>query len=276
MTARLTVALTFDHDGISAEVRRGDGPMVRSRGEFGARVGVRRVLDLLEREDIPSTWFIPGHTIETFPDSVADVVAAGHELACHGWLHEDLTILTPEQELALIRRAIDALSSAGGRPPRGFRAPYWGLSADTLAIVQELGFVYDSSLMDDDVRLHRVRLGDTHDAAAGVSTLGSPGRLVEVPISWGLDDWPHFEPGGSGVGPMSAPSKVLEIWLGELRYAWEHEPGGVLTITMHPEAIGRGSRMAMLERFVAEAKGLEGVVFDRLDAVVERWVAANP
>ena len=127
MTARLTVALTFDHDGISAEVRRGDGPMVKSRGEFGARVGVRRVLDLLEREAIPSTWFIPGHTIETFPESVATVVAAGHELACHGWLHEDLTILTPDKERALIRRAIDALSAAGGRPPRGFRAPYWGL-----------------------------------------------------------------------------------------------------------------------------------------------------
>jgi peptidoglycan/xylan/chitin deacetylase (PgdA/CDA1 family) len=276
MTPRLTVALTFDHDGISAEVRRGDGPMVMSRGEFGPRVGVRRILELLEREAIPSTWFIPGHTLETFPQSVAAVVAAGHELACHGWLHEDLTILSPDQERSLIGRAIDALTSAGGRAPRGFRAPYWGLTPDTLAIVQELGFVYDSSLMDDDVRLHRVRLGDRHDAVAGVSQLGAPGRLIEVPISWGLDDWPHFEPGGSGVGPMSAPSKVLEIWLGELRYAWEHGPGGVLTITMHPEAIGRGSRMAMLERFIAEAKGLEGVVFDRLDAVVDHWAAANP
>jgi peptidoglycan/xylan/chitin deacetylase (PgdA/CDA1 family) len=275
-TARLTVALTFDHDAISAEVRRGEGPMVISRGEFGPRVGVRRVLELLDREAIPATWFVPGHTIETFPHSVAAIVAAGHELACHGWLHEDLTVLAPDQERALIGRAIDALTNAGGRAPRGFRAPYWGLTRDTLAIVQELGFVYDSSLMDDDVRLHRVRLGDQHDAVAGVSRLGTPGRLIEVPISWGLDDWPQFEPGAGAVGPMSAPSKVLEIWLEELRFAWGREPGGVLTVTMHPEAIGRGSRMLMLERFIAAAKGLDGVVFDRLDAVVERWDGANP
>jgi peptidoglycan/xylan/chitin deacetylase (PgdA/CDA1 family) len=168
------------------------------------------------------------------------------------------------------------LIGISGEHPRGFRAPYWALSPRTLGLVQELGFSYDSSLMDDDVRLHRVRFGDEHDAAAGTSRLGVPGRLVEVPISWALDDWPHFEPGTSGVGPMSAPSKVLEIWLEELRWAHEREPGGVLTITMHPEAIGRGSRMRLLERFVAEAKGLGGVIFDRLDAVVERWSARNP
>ena len=273
---RLTVALTFDHDAISSEVRRGDGPMTISRGEFGPRVGARRVLELLDREGIPSTWFVPGHTIETFPESVAAVVAAGHELACHGWLHEDLSTLTPDGERAVLARSVEALIGITGEHPRGFRAPYWALSPRTLGLVQELGFSYDSSLMDDDVRLHRVRFGDEHDAAAGTSRLGAPGRLVEVPISWALDDWPHFEPGTGGVGPMSAPSKVLEIWLEELRWAHEREPGGVLTITMHPEAIGRGSRMRLLERFVAEAKGLDGVIFDRLDAVVERWSAANP
>jgi len=273
---RLTVALTFDHDAISSEVRRGDGPMTISRGEFGPRVGARRVLELLDREGIPSTWFVPGHTIETFPESVAAVVAAGHELACHGWLHEDLSTLTPDGERAVLARSVEALIGITGEHPRGFRAPYWALSPRTLGLVQELGFSYDSSLMDDDVRLHRVRFGDEHDAAAGTSRLGAPGRLVEVPISWALDDWPHFEPGTGGVGPMSAPSKVLEIWLEELRWAHEREPGGVLTITMHPEAIGRGSRMRLLERFVAEAKGLGGVIFDRLDAVVERWSAANP
>jgi peptidoglycan/xylan/chitin deacetylase (PgdA/CDA1 family) len=84
-TPRLTVALTFDHDGIASEVRRGDGPTVVSRGEFGPRVGAGRVLELLDRHGILSTWFVPGHTVETFPASVAAVVEAGHELACHGW-----------------------------------------------------------------------------------------------------------------------------------------------------------------------------------------------
>ena len=127
--------------------------------------------------------------------------------------------------------------------------------------------------MYDDVHLSRVRVGDRHDVRGSV--LGSPGTLVEVPISWALDDWPHFEPGERGTGPMSAPSKVEEIWLGELMYAWEHEPGGVLTITMHPEAIGRGHRLAMLERFIGAASSLDGVVFDRLDRVVDRWLARD-
>ena len=179
-----------------------------------------------------------------------------------------------DAQRAVLERSIEALTrAAGGTRPVGFRAPYWSLGPETLGIVESLGFLYDSSLMDDDTHLHRVRVGDVHDAAAGVSRLGPEGRLVEVPISWALDDWPHFEPSTAAVGPMSAPSKVLEIWLEELRYAWGANDGGVLTITMHPEAIGRGSRMRMLERFIAEAKALDGVVFDRLDRVVERWMA---
>ena len=271
---RLTVALTFDHDAIASEVDRGDGPVAMSRGEFGPRVGVPRVLALLEREAIPSTWFVPGHTIATFPDSVASVVAAGHEVGCHGWTHEDLATLAPAAERGVMERSVEAVTQVAGVRPRGFRAPYWSLSDQTLDLAIELGFTYDSSLMADDVHLYRVRRGDVHDRVA--SRFGTAGPLVEVPISWALDDWPHFEPGAKGVGPMSAASKVEEIWTGELRHAWEREPGGVLTITMHPEAIGRGHRLLMLERFIATAKSLDGVIFERLDRVVERWSSANP
>ena len=271
---RLTVALTFDHDAISSEVDREHGPVLLSRGEFGPRVGAPRVLRLLEREGIQATWFVPGHTIATFPDSVAAIVAGGHELGCHAWAHEDLAS-HPADERAILERSVDALRrAAGGAAPRGFRAPYWSLGPRTLEHVAELGFRYDSSLMADDVHPYRVTIGVRHDRAG--SELGRPGPLVEIPISWALDDWPQFEPGPTGVGPMSAPSKVFEIWEGELRYAWANEPGGVLTITMHPEAIGRGHRLAMLERFIATARSLDGVVFERLDTVVERWLAANP
>ncbi len=272
--ARLTVALTFDHDAISSEVDRGEGPVLRSRGEFGPRVGAPRILDLLRRESIPSTWFVPGHTIASFPDSVEAVLADGHEIGCHGWAHEDLSALEPDAERDVMVRSVEAVTRISGTAPRGFRAPYWALSEQTLELAGDLGIRYDSSLMADDVRLHRVRRGDVHDRAR--SALGTPGSLVEVPISWALDDWPHFEPGGKGVGPMSAPSKVEEIWLGELRFAWDREPGGVLTLTMHPEAIGRGHRLLMLERFIAAARSLDGVAFDRLDRIVERWTVANP
>jgi peptidoglycan/xylan/chitin deacetylase (PgdA/CDA1 family) len=271
---RLSVALTFDHDAISAEVNRGDGPVDISRGEFGPRVGVPRILALLDRHAIPATFFVPGHTAVTFPGSVSSIVAGGHELGCHGWAHEDLASLEPLAERDVMARSYDTIGRAArGVMPKGFRAPYWSLSPHTLDIATELGFRYDSSLMADDVRLSWVRVGDRHDVAK--SELGTPGPLVEVPISWSLDDFPHFEPGRRGTGPMSAASKVEQIWTDELRYAWAHEPGAVLTVTMHPEVIGRGHRMLMLERFIAAARELDGVVFERLDTIVARWAAAN-
>lgn len=271
---RLTLALTFDHDAISSEVSRRENPVLISRGEFGPRIGIPRILALLERHTIPATFFVPGHTVATFPASVRAIAAAGHELGCHGWAHEDPATLDPAAERDVMVRSREAVAEAAGVPPRGFRAPYWSLSPLTLALAEELGFAYDSSLMADDVHLYRVRHGDRH--AVERSEFGQEGRLVEVPISWALDDWLHFEPDRLGVGPLSAPSKVEEIWAEELRWAHEQEPGGVLTVTMHPEAIGRGSRIRMLERLIVLAEALGGVEFARLGDVVERWSAAHP
>ena len=260
---RLTVALTFDSDAISDGIRRGDSPVKLSHGEFGPRVGVPRILELLARERIPATWFVPGHTLETFPANTEAILAGGHELACHGWYHEDFSELDAAAQGAILARSVEAVRKVAGAPPKGFRAPYWALGPETLQRVLDAGFEYDSSLMADDYRPYRVRLGDRH-SVDGVSTFGQESALMEVPISWALDDWPYFEP-GPGRDGLSAPSRVLEIWTGELHYAWEHAAGGLLTVTMHPECIGRGHRMAMLEQFIAEAKALDGVVFDRLD-----------
>jgi peptidoglycan/xylan/chitin deacetylase (PgdA/CDA1 family) len=271
---RLTVALTFDHDAISDGVRRGDSPVKLSHAEFGHRVGVRRILDLLEREGIPSTWFVPGHTLVTFPDDTEAILAGGHELACHGWYHEDLSELAPDEQRSILGRSVEAVRRVTGAPPRGFRAPYWALGAETLPLVLDAGFEYDSSLMADDYRPYRVRLDDRHSVEDG-SSFGTESALVEVPVYWAMDDWPHFEP-GPGRDGLSAPSKVLEIWTGELRYAHVHAPGGLVTVTMHPECIGRGHRMAMLEAFIAEARTLDGVVFERLDTYLERWGTASP
>ena len=270
---RLTVALTFDHDAISDGVRRGDSPVKLSHAEFGHRVGVRRILDLLEREAIPSTWFVPGHTLVTFPDDTDAILAGGHELACHGWYHEDLSELGVDEQRSILGRSVDAVRRVTGAPPRGFRAPYWALGAETIPLVLDAGYAYDSSLMADDYRPYRVRLDDRHSVEDG-STFGTESALVEVPVYWAMDDWPHFEP-GPGRDGLSAPSKVLEIWTGELRYAHAHAPGGLLTVTMHPECIGRGHRMAMLEAFIAEARSLDGVVFERLDAYIDRWGAPS-
>jgi peptidoglycan/xylan/chitin deacetylase (PgdA/CDA1 family) len=269
---RLTVALTFDHDSLSDGIRRGDSPVKLSHAEFGHRVGVPRIMELLAREAIPSTWFVPGHTLVTFPDDTEAILAGGHELACHGWYHEDLSELPREEQQSILGRSVEAVRGVTGAPPKGFRAPYWALGPETLELVLGAGYEYDSSLMADDYHPYRVRLGDRHSVSDG-STFGPESALLEAPISWALDDWPHFEPGPSRDG-LSAPSKVLEIWIGELRYAHAHAPGGLLTITMHPECIGRGHRMAMLEAFIGEARSLEDVAFNRLDAYLEAWAGA--
>jgi len=204
---RLTVALTFDHDAISDNVRRGDPPVKMSHGEFGPRVGVPRILEVLEREAIGATFFVPGHSIETFPASVASIVERGHELATHGWFHEDFSTLKAKEQRAVLDRSIEAITKATGAPPTGHRAPYWALGPETLELVEAAGFRYDSSLMWDDYRLTRVRHGDRHSTDDG-TTFGREGSLVEVPVYWALDDWAVLRTGtrpGWAVGAVARP-----------------------------------------------------------------------
>jgi len=269
---RLSVAITVDHDAISDSIRRGDPPVKLSHAEFGPRVGAKRILELLEDREIPATWFVPGHTLTTFTDDTEAILGGGHELACHGWFHEDFAELSAGEQEDVLGRSVEAVRTIVGAAPAGFRAPYWSLGGETLELIEAAGFRYDSSLMADDYRPYRIRRGDRHSTTDG-TTWGEPGGLVEVPVYWAMDDWPHFEP-GPGRSGLSAPSAVLEIWREELRYADEHAPGGLVMVTVHPECIGRGHRMAMLERFIDAAAALDGVVFERLDAVAER-AAAN-
>jgi peptidoglycan/xylan/chitin deacetylase (PgdA/CDA1 family) len=208
----------------------------------------------------------------TWPDLARVVHDGGHEIGVHGWYHEDFADLEVDESRHVLRRCIDAVGALTGAPPAGFRAPYWSLGPRTIELVAAAGFTYDSSLMADDYRLYRVRLGDRHSVADG-TRWGTESGLVEVPVYWALDDWPLFEPAGGGRDGLSAPSRVLEIWTAELEYAYEHAPGGLLTVTVHPECIGRGHRMAMLERWIGEVHAMPGVVFERLDRYVARWTA---
>jgi peptidoglycan/xylan/chitin deacetylase (PgdA/CDA1 family) len=265
-----TVCLSFDFDSFAGDLPDA-GPVDLSRGEFAA-VGVARLLNLLEARGIAATWFVPGHTAENYPDVCRDILHGGHEIALHGYAHERPRLLTPERERAVTARAFEVLGTIAGRAPRGSRAPSWDLSPVSLDILAELGVVYDSSLMAHDYRPYRVRRGDRHDVERA-TVFGEPGPLVEMPISWALDDWPAFETNGGGRALGNA-RLVFENWREDVAYMLRDFEDGVVTLTFHPEVTGRGHRLLGLERLVDALADL-GVVFARMDAVVERWLGGR-
>lgn len=230
-------------------------PAMLNRGEYGARVGVPRLLELLARHEIRGTFFTPGHTIESFRHEVDAILEGGHEIAHHSYAHVDPSQQSPADERADMERALAVLDGIGVRA-LGYRSPSADLSEVTLALVEELGFVYDSSLMTDDYRPFHPRIGDRVSRDEPL-VRGRESTLWELPMCFELDDWPHFQfnwdPPRRG---LAAPSTVLEIWNGELEWMDANVDGGVLTVCMHPQVIGRGHRVAMLEQFIVRAQEL--------------------
>lgn len=188
----LSVCLTFDFDAVSLWIgsMRQRTPSAISRGEFGL-IGARRILDLLEREGLPATWFIPGHTIDSFPAACEAVVAAGHEVGHHNYCHENPGQVTPEEERRAIERGIAAIERLTGKRPRGFRSPAWDHSPATIGLLQEFGFEYDSSLMATDFEPYWAR-ADGPQEPDGPFSPGPKVPIVEIPVDWSLDDWPYF------------------------------------------------------------------------------------
>ena len=256
-----TVCLSFDFDAIAIWLIRGETtPTPISRGEFGARQGVPRLLDLLAEHEIPSTFFVPGHSCDTFPDLVARIAREGHEIGHHGYCHEVPASLSREEEATILERGGESIHRATGTRPRGFRSPSWDLSSNSLDLLLSAGFLYDSSLMADDFTPYLCRSGDSGDTTSPYQ-FGSPVDLVEIPVSWALDDYTHFEWLARRSGGLAPGSQVEEIWREEFEFMYEKVPGGVFTLTMHPQVIGRGHRIRMLDRLIRHMKGRAGVRF---------------
>jgi peptidoglycan-N-acetylglucosamine deacetylase len=264
-----TVCLSFDFDAMSVWFSYPNTtPAMLSRGEYGARVGVPRLLDLLRRSEIPATFFIPGHTIESFPAAVEAILSAGHEVAHHSYAHVDPSQQTLEEERRDMERALHALERIGVAP-LGFRSPSADYSDVTLTLIEEYGFLYDSSLMADDFRPYHPRLGDQVTQQSPL-VMGAEARVWELPICFEFDDWVHFQfnfnPYRNGT---SAPSKVLQIWSADFDWMHDHVDGGILTVAMHPQVIGRGHRVAMLEQFIGHCRE-RGATFARMGDVARR------
>lgn len=259
---RHIVCLTFDFDTQSGFIARGlTTPTPLSRGEFGA-IASRRILDLLKSRGISATWFIPGFTVESWPRECEAVVEGGHEIAHHSWAHIPPATQSREEEEAHLIRANDVIARLSGRKARGYRSPSWDLSEHTIDLLLHHGFHYDSSLMGSDYFPYRARRGDVAKLNERFH-FGQETALMEMPISWSLDDYPHFEfvRTGSSILPGLQPARaVMQSWLDEFHYMKKSVDWGVLTYTMHPFVIGRGYRMLALEDLI-DGIAKQGAVF---------------
>jgi peptidoglycan/xylan/chitin deacetylase (PgdA/CDA1 family) len=277
MKKNVTVCLSFDFDAISVWVGtfHAKSPSAISRGEFG-RVGSERLLRMLGEWGIKATWFIPGHTADAFPSTVEKIAAAGHEIGHHGYFHDRPP--SREEEARDFDRATAALQRVTGQIPVGYRSPAAGLMPSTLECLRERGFLYDSSMMGDDFTPYYCRVGD-QAPADGPFVWGKPTSMVELPFTWGLDDFPAFEHvwTRNGVNPgLAAPSRMFEIWWGDFEYLYDRLGEGVYILTMHPQSIGRGHRLLMLERLVEQMRMRAGVRFATMREAAEEFRRNNP
>lgn len=242
--ARVAVLLSFDVDNETVTgLRFGDASVGSlSQGQYGARVALPRVVDVLDRHQIPASFFIPAVSMQLGPGMLDVIQRAGHhEIAVHGWIHELNSSLDLETEERLLQRAVDYYTELLGKAPVGYRAPSWNFSPNTLDIIRRLGFLYDSSLMAD-------------DRPYEINANGEPTGMVELPVEWILDDAPVFSPRGNRYSP---PREAMQVWIDEFDMAYEE--GTAFILTMHPHVIGHRSRIVALEGLIAHINSKPGV-----------------
>jgi peptidoglycan/xylan/chitin deacetylase (PgdA/CDA1 family) len=240
-------SLTFDVDAesvwLAMDPANANRPGVLSQGRYGPLVGLLLILELLAEKGVRATFFIPGVNVSLYPRAVEAIIQGGHEVGLHGYTHTRPSLLSPEDERSELERSFDELTAAGGVVV-GYRAPGWDVSAQTLDLLEEKGLLYASQFMDD------------------IAPYRHPERrLVELPVQWILDDWPHFGwHAGDSARTIKSTHEVEEIWSEELEGI--HRYGGSTILTMHPQVTGRPSRVALLDRMI-----------DRMQRMGDVWIA---
>lgn len=260
--ARCALALSFDCDHETFELGQGRAAVGRlAWGEFGRRRGVPRILQLLARHDVRASFFVPAVSALIDPEALAPIIGAGHEIGAHGWIHENTSTLDLESERDLLLRARDTLESLTGIRPVGHRAANWDLSPNTIDLVAEAGFLYDSSMMADDTCYEL--LSD-----------GAPTGLVEIPVDWVRDDAVYLlfnrEP---ATRPWTPPTDVFDIFRREFDMAYDE--GGLCQLVFHPFVIGYRSRIWILDELIRHAKA-KGQVWFPTHAELADWVLRAP
>jgi peptidoglycan/xylan/chitin deacetylase (PgdA/CDA1 family) len=244
--ARVAVALSFDIDNSTPTLARGiPGSEPMSRGQYGAVDGLPRILRVLDKENVPASFFVPAVSAALNPEMIPEIQSKKrHEIGIHGWIHENLVELNDQaKEQQLLNQSIELLTKAMGKKPVGYRAPSWAMSPFTMKQVKEAGFLYDSSLM-------------ASDDAYEISLDGQPTGVVELPIERIVDDAPYF---GAANGSLPAPELVEKIFQDEFDVAYEE--GGLYVLTMHPHYTGHRSRALWLDKLIVYMKSKPGVWF---------------
>ena len=264
-----------------------DSPCDISRGMFAGEVGVPRLLTLFERNDLRTTWFIPGHSVETFPDQTRMVVDAGHEIGVHGYSHENPIAMSRVQESAVLDRSIELLEKVSGRRPTGYVAPWWEFSTVTNELLLERGIKYDHSLMHRDFTPYYVRVGDSwtkidyaKSAEEWMKPLerGTETDLVEIPANWYLDDLPPmmFIKASANSHGFVSPRALEESWRDQFDWVYRELDYAAFTFTIHPDVSGRPQNLMMLERLIEHINAHEGVRWSTFDEIADDFVARSP
>ena len=264
-----------------------DSPDDISRGLFAGEVGSPRLLKLFERLGIKTTFFVPGHSIETFPDEIKAVAQAGHEIGVHGYSHENPISMTPEQEEIVLDHCIKLITDVTGKAPTGYVAPWWEFSNVTNELLLKKGIKYDHSLMHHDFQPYYVRVGDSwtkidysKHPSAWMKPLkrGTETDLIEIPASWYLDDLPPMmfikkSPNSHG---FVNPRDIEQMWRDQFDWVYREYDYAVFTMTVHPDVSGRPQVLMMLERLFAHISSHAGVRFTTFNDIADDFARRSP
>jgi peptidoglycan-N-acetylglucosamine deacetylase len=244
-------------------------PAMMARGEFGAEVGVPRILELYERYGVRSTFFTPGHTVDTFPGACRAISAHGHEFGHHGYYHENPTKIEQDTERRLMQMAFDSFERELGVRPRGYRSPYWDYSESTLDLIEAFGFEYDSSLMARDLVPYHPRRWQVNWERASVA--GRTSRVLEIPVSWYLDDFPVFAYVTGIQAGQQDTETFFRRWKDIFDYGYERVENSCFASAVHPQVIGQAHHILAFERLIEYIASKEGVWFATCADIADCW-----
>jgi peptidoglycan/xylan/chitin deacetylase (PgdA/CDA1 family) len=258
-----------------------------SRGLFAGEIGTPRLLELFDRAGLRTTWFIPGHSIETFPEQTKMVRDAGHEIGIHGYTHENPIAMTREQEEAVLVKCIELVQDVSGKRPTGYVAPWWEFSPVTNELLLSHGIKYDHSLMHDDFHPYYVRVGDSwtnidysKPAEEWMKPLvrGEETDLIEIPANWHLDDLPPmmFIKAAPNSHGFVNPRHLEQMWLDQFDWVYRQFDYAVFTMTIHPDVSARPQVLLMHERIIEHINGHDGVRWATFDEIADDFAGRSP